>query len=298
MALKAVKPKQIEKRLKLFLFGEAKVGKTTAAMQFPNSYYIDTERGAENDQYVSALAKGGSQVYSTTDLDDIINEVNTLLTEKHSFRTLVIDPLTIPYNDAVDKAARELAAKSRDQNSDGTEFGRHKAKADRTMKRLLGKLLLLDMNVIITSHQKTKWIKVGEGFQEAGATFDCYPKLDYLFDLILNVQKRGTQRIGRVCGSRIAAFPDGDEFEWSYDTIADRYGRPLIEREAAPVALATPEQASRLTHLVETVKLDDDIVQKWLDKADVETFSEMPADVIAKCIAYVEAKLNPKEAAK
>jgi len=295
VALKAVKPKQIEKRLKLFLFGEAKVGKTTAAMQFPNSYYIDTERGAENDQYVAALTKGGSQVYSTTDLEDIINEANSLLTAKHFFRTLVIDPLTIPYNDACDKAARELAARSRDSNSDGTEFGRHKAKADRMMKRLLGKLLLLDMNVIITAHQKTKWIKVGEGFQEAGATFDCYPKLDYLFDLILNIQRRGQQRIGRVCGSRITAFPDGDEFEWGYDVIADRYGRNLIEREAAPVALASAEQAARLTHLVETVKLDENIVEKWLDKADVETFAEMPEEVIAKCIAYVEAKLQPKK---
>lgn len=294
MALKAVKPKQIEKRLKLFMFGEAKVGKTTAAMQFPNSYYIDTERGAENDQYVAALTEAHSQVYATTDLEDIINEVGALLTAKHSFRTLVIDPLTIPYNDACDKAARELAAKSRDSGSDGTEFGRHKARADRLMKRLLGKLLLLDMNVIITAHQKTKWVKVGEGFQEAGATFDCYPKLDYLFDLVLNIQRRGAQRIGRVCGSRIAAFPDGDEFEWSYGAIADRYGRGLVEREAAPVALARPERAARLTHLVETVKLDENIVEKWLDKADAESFAEMPADVIDKCIAYVEAKLNPQ----
>jgi len=42
------------------------------------------------------------------------------------------------------------------------------------------------------------------------------------------------------------------------------------------------------------------VVQKWLDKADVETFGEMPADVVLKCIAYVEAKLEtpaPKEAA-
>jgi hypothetical protein len=273
------------------------VGKTTAAMQFPNSYYIDCERGAENDQYVAALSKAGSQVYATIDLEDIINEAGTLLTERHEYRTLVIDPLTVPYNEACDKAARELAAKSRDSGSDGTEFGRHKARADRLMKRLLGRLMLLDMNVIITAHQKTKWVKVGEGFQEAGATFDCYPKLDYLFDLILNIQRRGQQRIGRVCGSRIAAFPDGDEFEWGYDAIADRYGRALVEREAVQVALATPEQAARLTHLVQTVKLDENIVEKWLDKADVESFAEMPADVIAKCIAYVEAKLNPPPAA-
>jgi hypothetical protein len=291
--LRGVKPQQIEKRLKLFLVGEAKVGKTTAAIQFPNAYFIDTERGAENEQYVAALTKANSHYFATTDLDEIIHEVNELLTVRHHFRTLVIDPLTVPYHDACDKAARELAAASKDPQSDGMEFGRHKAAADRKMKRLVAKLLALDMNVVITSHQKDKWEKVGNEFRRIGATFDCYPKLDYLFDLMLYIERRGQQRIALVRGSRLASFPDGDSFEWGYAAVADRYGREVIEREAAPVVLASPEQVARLSHLVETVKLDESIVQKWLDKADVETFAEMPAEVVAKCIAYVEAKLAP-----
>ena len=41
MALRAKAPEAVAKRLKLFMFGAAGVGKTTAAIQFPNSYIID-----------------------------------------------------------------------------------------------------------------------------------------------------------------------------------------------------------------------------------------------------------------
>jgi len=43
--LRARKPEAVVKRLKMFMFGPAGVGKTTAAIQFPNSYIIDAERG-------------------------------------------------------------------------------------------------------------------------------------------------------------------------------------------------------------------------------------------------------------
>lgn len=33
-------------RLKVLLYGDWKVGKTYASCQFPDSYYIDTEKGA------------------------------------------------------------------------------------------------------------------------------------------------------------------------------------------------------------------------------------------------------------
>ena len=55
MALKGIKPEMKEKRLKLFLYGPAGVGKTTAAIQFPQSYIIDMERG----QIITARASRG-----------------------------------------------------------------------------------------------------------------------------------------------------------------------------------------------------------------------------------------------
>src|SRR6476659_1734832 len=90
--LRARKPEAVTKRLKLFMFGPAGVGKTTAAIQFPNSYVIDCERGTEN--YDKLITASGSAVYQTNDMNEVLQEVKSLLTEKHEYRTLVIDPIT------------------------------------------------------------------------------------------------------------------------------------------------------------------------------------------------------------
>ena len=60
MALPGTKAKDLKNgnhRLKLLLYGDWKVGKTYAACQFPESYFIDTERGAEQGQYIDLLKK-------------------------------------------------------------------------------------------------------------------------------------------------------------------------------------------------------------------------------------------------
>jgi AAA domain-containing protein len=294
MALRGLKPEAVAKRLKAFWFGDAGSRKTTTAIQFPTPYLIDSERGATNDQYVKALkAVGGAYVgpeQGSTDLDEIITEVSALLSDKHSYRTLIIDPITISYADACDKAAREIAA--REGKGDGTEFGRNKAIADRKMKRLCALLLRLDMNVILTSHAKIKWVKDGTGFREDGRTFDAYGKLDYLFDLVIETQLRGTEGWAIVRKSRIEAFPMFDTFPLSYDTVADRYGRAILERTAEPVKLASSEQVSKLEHLVSLLKVEPELVQKWLDKAEAVTFAEMPAAAASKCIGYLEDKIS------
>src|SRR5689334_24808609 len=86
--LRAKKPEAVTKRLKLFMFGPAGVGKTTAAIQFPKSYIIDCEKGAEN--YDKLISASDSVIYQTTDMNEVIKEVKSLLTEKHDYRTLVI----------------------------------------------------------------------------------------------------------------------------------------------------------------------------------------------------------------
>jgi hypothetical protein len=279
MALRGKKPTAIQKRLKLLLFGKAGVGKTTAAIQFPKPYLIDTERGAENDQYVKTLEKQGGAYFFTNDPADLIKETNSLLSEKHEYRTLIIDPLTTIYNDLCDKGMKEK----------GEEFGRYKIPADRLTKHLLALLARVDMNVIITSHAKGEW---ANGAPTGKDTFDCYPKLDYLFDLAIEVQKRGTERFGVVRKSRIDAFKDSEVFPFSYDEIAERYGREILEKEAEAEALATPEQIAEVANLVDLMKVDNATIEKWFDKAGAADWSEMPADALQKCIDHLKAQVT------
>lgn len=284
MALKGKKPELIQKRLKMLVYGPAGVGKTTAAIQFPKPYLIDTERGAENESYVKALEEARGVYMFTNDPDELISEVRTLISEKHPYRTLVIDPLTTIYNDLLDKSAAALISR---EDPTGTAFSRHKGQADRKIKHLLGLLTRLDMSLIVTSHSKTKWERDGKTIVETGQTFDCYGKLDYLFDLVVEVQKRGVERVGIVKKTRITAFPEGEIFPFSYDEIASRYGRALLEKDADPVALATPAQVIDLRLLLADRHDKEELVAAWLKKAGADELDELPADVADKCINWL-----------
>lgn len=285
MALRAVKPTITEKRLKALFYGTEGSGKTTAAISFPKPYIIDTEKGSVNDQYVRKINERGGVVFHTNNFYELRNEVISLLSEKHDYKTLVIDPLTTIFNDLVEQSESEH----------GTEFGRHYVVANKQMKSFMNLLSRLDMNVIITSHAKTEYQIAGKSMTVLGTTFDCYKKLGYIFDMMFEVQKRGSEHIGIIRKSRVEMFPCGETFPFNYDEIAQRYGREILERDAVPEVLATKQQVSRLNELVELYKEPQEVVQKWLDKANAECFSEMNEDIINKLIVHMESKSQPHQ---
>jgi hypothetical protein len=274
-----------DQRLKVLFYGGSGVGKTMAGISFPKPYVIDTEGSTNKPQYIKAIEKAGGAALATLDFDEIVNEIQILLTEKHEYKTLVIDSLTPTYNDLLDKAEKKH----------GSEFGRHYGEANKKMKHLLNLLFRIDMNVIITSHSKNEY---GANLSVLGQTFDCYKKLDYLFDLVLEIQMRGKQRTGVVKKSRIETFELGEAFPFSYDTVADKYGRDVLEREAKAEELATVEQVAHLKRLIELYKEPEETVQKWLDKAKAASFAEMSKDIISKIITHMENRAKPQQSEK
>lgn len=289
MALRAKKPQVIESRLKVMFYGTSGVGKTLAACQFPRPYIIDTEGSTNKPQYVKAIEKSEGVVLSCYDFDEVINEVKELLSTQHEYKTLVLDSLTPIYNDLLDKSALEIKKQSKDKDASGTEFGRHYGEANKRMKQLLNLLFRIDLNVIITCHSKNEY---GQNLAILGQTFDGYKKLDYLFDLVFEIQKRGDKRVGLVKKSRIEGFPDGETFPFSYDEIANRYGRDILERDAVAQELANSDQVIEIKRLIELLNVPEETTQKWLDKSSSETFDDMPADAIIKCIEFLNKKIQ------
>lgn len=284
MALKAKKPDEIQKRLKLFMYGTAGSGKTTAAIQMPTPYIIDTERGTEQKAYVNLIRNSGGVVMQSANGDEIVDELKALLSEKHNYKTLVIDPITNIEDNVIQAASVKYKA-------DEKEGGDMRVWRDRDhfTRRVRSLLLQLDMNVIVTAHSK---IIYGDNFAKLGTTFEGWKKWDYLFDLVLELRQVGDKRLAKIKKTRMEEFPDGEEFEWSYAELAKRLGKDNLEREAKPVVLASADQVAELTRLVDTVKLPEGTVDKWLSKAGVETFEDLPADIIGKCITFVQDKLK------
>lgn len=287
MALRGVKPTAVQKRIKALFYGPAGVGKTMTSIQFPRPYLIDTEKGAENDQYVKALDKAGGVYFHTTEPDDLLKEVRALLSEQHPYQTVIIDPLTTIYDRLIERGIDEK----------GEEFGRYKTVSDRAIKHLLALLTRLDMNVIVTSHAKARWVRTKDAqgrdtATQEGITFDCYPKLDYLFDLAFEVQRRGEELVGIVRKTRCEGFPLGEVFPFCYDTVAEKYGRSVLEREAVPVVLASTDQISKLRMYLDALKDGESIMEKMLTKAGAGVPEELPADLVEKAIAHYQKEEN------
>lgn len=285
MPLRAKKPDAVTKRLKLFLYGPAGVGKTTAMCQLPKPYIIDGERGSEN--YEKLINSVGGEVYQTTDMEDVIHEVKCLLTEKHDFKTLVIDPMTPIYNDLLAKCEAKV----------GDSHGKHYGAASKEMKRLVNLLMALDMNVCVTSHAKREY---GANFAVLGQTFDCWKSFDYVVDLVIELEKekKTKKRMAIVRKTRLEAFPDEDRFEWSYDALRARCGE-VLDREAGQVPLASPEQVREVKDLLAVVKLPEGTTEKWFIKASVEDgcWEDMPTSVITKIIEFIKNRLPAAVAA-
>ena len=283
--LKAIKPKAAEpKKPKILIYGKPGVGKTFTSLDFPNTYFIDTEGGANLSHYTEKLDKSGG-VYmgpeqGSMDFETIIDQIKALGTEKHNYKTVVIDSISKVFNMFITDEMERLGDKD--------QFGASKKKPVAAMKRLISWLERIDMNVILVAHEKTEWGMVNGERQEIGSTFDAWDKLEYELDLALNIIKSGPKRLAKVRKSRIESFKDADTFDWSYAEFAKLYGKDVIEKESEVLVLASKEQIQTLDNLLAKVKLAEGQEKKWLKAANVESWDEMTGDRIENAIKHIK----------
>lgn len=287
--LKGKDPKKAEpKKPKILIFGKPGVGKTWTAIDFPNVFLIDSEGGANLNHYTDRLKTSGG-VYmgpedGALDFKTVIEQFQALATEKHPYKTVVVDSLSKLYNSAI--------ANESDRLGDKDAFGASKKPAIALMRRFVNWVNRIDMNVIFINHEKEVWGADDKGQRTiTGVTFDCWDKLEYELDLALNIQKQGPSRIAVVRKSRLTGFPDGDRFDWSYAKFAERYGKDVMEAAPKVITLATTEQVTEVRRLLEAVKVSEEEIGKWFTRAGVSDWPEMDEETINKVIAFLKGKI-------
>lgn len=284
MKLRGVKPSCIQKRLKLLMYGAASTGKTTASLSFPNPYLIDTERGAEHSQYKDLLDAQNGVIFQTDSFDELLVEVKALLFTNHDYKTLIIDPITPIWANILEQSEKEV----------GVGYNKHFGQANKKIKILISLLYKLDMNVIITAHAKDVYEKNGG---VVGQTYDAYKKLDYIFDLGLEIKKdkNSKNRIAKVVKTRISTFTEEEEFVFKYDTLADRYGRDIIEKKSLAIDLITEEQIKELNYLLLDNAITEDKISTMLEKGGASDINGLEKDYAQKCIDRLSELSNKKK---
>ena len=282
MALKFKKPEIKQQRLKAMFYGEMGTGKSTCASQFPKTAYIDTEDTTSKKKYARMINENGGAVLATGDFDEILQQVKELMTTKHDFKTLVIDSITIPYENLQADCERTV----------GNEFGRHVTAANKKMKLLVNLLLRMDLNVIVCAQAKKEY---GSNMSVVGQTYAGYNRLGYMFDLVFETQIRGEKFFAVTKKSRIEEFPMNESFVFSYDEVIKRYGAESIEKEAVPQDIATKKQVEEVQRLIDLFKIPEETHSKWLEKHNAETFEELSAETIQKIIDHLKSKFKGDE---
>jgi hypothetical protein len=88
-------------------------------------------------------------------------------------------------------------------------------------------------------------------------------------------------------------FPDAQVFDWSYAAFADKFGREIMEAGAVAVKLASEEQVKQYRALLEIVKVDPKVLEKW--EENCEDVTELDEEGMAGRIKFLMSKM-PKAA--
>lgn len=286
--LRAKKPTVNKPRFKALIYSNTGVGKTHFCCSFPNTYYIDSEGVQDYPHFVQMIIDNNGEIVVLKDLTEIIAEVKLLLSTEHKYKTLVIDSLSFPFGLLGNLEAERLAKKTRD--SEGTEYGANLAKGKRLTFHLGILLSRLDMNVIVTSHEKTKY----QGGQETGKTYDINEKMAYSLGTILHLRQQGGSKKAFIEKSRYPQLPTGAslDFDDGFGVIRSAFGDEVLTTESAAEKLATPEQVSELKRLISDLNITDENVQKLLIKADSQSIEEIQTDIIQKYITSLKARIT------
>lgn len=290
--LKAREPEEVQPgHSKMLIYGPSGVGKTWFALSFPKPYYLDTEGGADLRHYQQRLkAAGGAYMGpsdGTLDFSAVLSEIQALATEKHGYKTLIIDSLTKLYQMAIALEAEKLGAKD--------AFGASKKPAIANMRRLVSWIDRLDMNVVLITHEASEWGEVNGQRSEIGKIPDVWDKVIYEIDLALQCQKRGPQRMAVIRKSRLLGFPEAECFSLDYSEFASRYGKDFIEAEVKQLVLATEEQVQEIEDLLDSVRVEPDFMEKCLKKANADNLTELNHDQAAAIISALRRKIQPSK---
>ncbi len=258
---------------------------------FPDSYFIDTEGLQNHPHFVEMLVSNRSDLARINELSEIIAEVKTLLSTNHSYKTLVIDSISFPFHLLANMEAERLATKSKGM-TEGTEFGANMAKAKRQVFELGMLLSRLDMNVLVTAHEKTKY----QNGEEIGKVSDVSEKMEYALGSVLHLRRQGKNVKVFVEKSRYTALPTAEmlDFNQGYDLMCERLGKQIFEKASSPEVLTTPEQLTEVQTLIQNLNVPDDWLQKKIASYRAPKLSQLNTDDMAELIALLKGRLDKK----
>jgi hypothetical protein len=269
------------------LYGKPDTDKSKFACEFPYSVYIDTEDGAVESQYVKSLNDSKSLYFGKVDgsqnLKEVIDQVKALIVTPGDRQSLVID--------SVSKSLDVSDAEEQERMGDKEDpFSSYKKAGVKQMRRLVALLGQLDMNVLLIAHAKDRWEGQGKDRKLVGTTFDAWGKLGHEMNLQAESQRVGAVTFMRIFRSKYACVIRGQEIPMTYEAFSKAYGKDVMERKPEGIIVATSEQVADILKLTGILRMEQDELDSWLNKAGAEEIQDLSKENAEKFIKYLDKK--------
>lgn len=200
--------------IKVLVWGESGSGKSRFALSAPNPLVVDLEGSTrlyanEFDFYKAEVDVNNPESKNPATLvKNIIKEINNNLYSDR--KTLVIDPLTdlldCIENICAEEYQKQIGKKITDLNA--VQKTKWYAYRKETSRIILDKLKNTQMNLILIARSKNMWDTKDGKLQPVGQTYDCLDIVEYLMDIVINLEKTQEGIIAKVKKSRLANLPD------------------------------------------------------------------------------------------
>ena len=200
--------------IKVLVWGESGSGKSRFALSAPNPLVVDLEGSTrlyanEFDFYKAEVDVNNPESKNPATLvKNIIKEINNNLYPDR--KTLVIDPLTdlldCIENICAEEYQKQIGKKITDLNA--VQKTKWYAYRKETSRIILDKLKNIQMNLILIARSKNMWDTKDGKLQPVGQTYDCLDIVEYLMDIVINLEKTQEGIIKKKKKSRLANLPD------------------------------------------------------------------------------------------
>lgn len=199
--------------LKILVWGESGSGKSRFALSAPAPLVIDLEGSTrlyanEFDFWKAEIDKTNPQAGNPGSLT--INLLKEILEGKYPDRkTLIVDPVTDlldciedvsakKYEEMIGKKVTELNAVQK------TKWYAYRRE---TARNILNQLKDIPMNLILVARAKNLWDTKDGKMQPVGLTYDALDIVEYLMDIVIQLEKNGDETRAIVKKSRLGNLP-------------------------------------------------------------------------------------------
>ena len=199
--------------LKIMVWGESGSGKSRFALSAPNPIVVDLEGSTrlyanEFDFYKAEVDKTEKRANNPATLT--VNLITEILEGQYPDRkTLIIDPVTDLLDCIEDVSAKKyeqiVGKKVGELNPlQKTKWYAYRREMSRTV---LNQLKDIPMNLILVARAKNVWDTKDGKMQPVGLTYDALDIVEYLMDIVIQLEKSVDETKAIVKKSRIGNLP-------------------------------------------------------------------------------------------